>query len=273
MGGAFFTVVSVGIVIGVVILLFGIFMRMLIPGCAPNFSADASAALSMIAAFALILLLGIITGTSEGVVSDSMGNTFGEAVGKFIPFFKFVSDGNDAITVLKSDVQYFVEELFHLLFLMVGAHLVRELLPTTPARGTSQFGKIFTYMAAELITFGVLSVIYQSIESHETVRTVISVVVSLLTLSLPLPMIFAAITKHANKIFIGTGIVVALMCAFWKVIGSVIIYIVVVSLIGVNLPLLVATVGELFALVMAFGPVIIMLIGLALIVRAGLGIK
>lgn len=273
MGGAFITVVSIGIVIGVFMLLAGIFMRMLIPGCEPNFSADASAALSMIVAFAFILLLGVVTGTSEGVVNDSMGNSIGDSLGELVPFFKCVSEGNDALSLFRSDLGYFVEELFHLMFLTVGAHLVRELLPTTPGRGTSMLGKIFTYMTAELITFGVLSMIYQSVAANETVQTVINVIVSLLTLSLPIPMIISGIMKNAKSIFISGGIVVALMCAFWKIAASVVGYIVMISVIALYRPELVTAAGQIMALVMAFVPVIIMLIGLVMIVRAGLGIK
>lgn len=252
----------------VCLMLFGIVMRSLTPGVSQSYGKDFSEALAMLCAFAFIFAIALMNGSYESVLSDAMPNAFGKTVEKIIPFFKCITDSNDAFSLMTDDLGYFVEELIHLIFMTVGFNILKELLPTT-ARGDTWMGDVFIWMTSQFILLAILAMVYQHIENNGIIHSIVSVIVPALTVSLPLPALFIAILggkKGTTKLSV--GIALALLCAFFKEIAAVIAYLVVISYIATRMPEITEAVSYIVALVIAAGPVIIVAVGIFIVLRS-----
>ena len=252
----------------VFLMLFGIVMRSLTPGASQSYGKDFSEALAMLCAFALIFAIALMNGSYQSVLNDAMPNAFGKTVEKIIPFFKCITDSSDAFSLMTDDLGYFVEELIHLIFMTVGLNLLKELLPTT-ARGDTRLGDVFIWMTSQFILLAILAMVYQHIEKNGIIHNIVSVVVSALTVSLPLPALFTAILggkKGTTKVTVGISL--ALLCAFFKEIASVIVYLVVISYIATSMPEIIGTVSSVVVIIIAAGPIIVMIVGIFIVVKS-----
>lgn len=248
----------------------GVIMRSLIPGCSQNYSKDFSAAMAMLSSFGIILVIALLNGSIKSVFDDAYPSAFGEAVKAVFPFFECVTTGNDAITLLKGDFPYFVEEVIHLVFMTVGLNLLNELLPTT-ASGDSKLGSIFIGMASNFILLGILAMLYQYIKDNGVIYRITSVIVAVVTLSMPLPAIISRILAKKNAaFFFGAGFAVGLLCAHCKTVIETLVYIVVISFISTHLPEVANGINVAITFIMAFGPALIMLLGICIMVKGAL---
>ena len=260
---------AVCIVGGIFMMFSGIIMRSLIPGCSQNYSKDFSAAMAMLSSFGIILIIALLNGSIKSVFDDAYPSSFGETMKDVFPFFECISTGKDAITLLKGDLAYFIEELIHLVFMTEGLQLLNELLPTT-GRGDSKLGDIFIRMAAQFILLGILAMIYQHIKDNGTIYRITSVIVSVLTLSMPLPAIISWLSVKKNAVYFGAGFVIGLFCAHCKTVINVIVYMAVISFISMHLPEVANGINVAITFIMAAGPALIMILGICIMVKGAL---
>lgn len=256
--------------IGFLLIVIG---RSIIPGCKQDFSGDFAAAFTLLASLGIVMVVAILSGTTNTIFDIVFTNVFGSTIKEVFPFFECINNSYDVLTLIRSDFTGFVEELVKLLFLTIGMELLSQFLPTSYGL-TGRLGIFFLNFTTRFLYLAILAFVYHHLTAIGVIQKIVSFLVPLLAMALPVPAVVNGLSVKNNRhVVFGTGFVIGLLCAHFRVIWSSLAYMIVISYVSTHYSSVTETLHKGLTTFLVISPSIIVVIGIIVILKSTINVR